>query len=59
MLDYLTSTIASTHILTGALATLLLSHLNVPSDAPALLGFVNNMLVSMYLPELQNNVTSM
>jgi hypothetical protein len=59
VLDYLTSTITSTHILTGTSATLLLSHLNVPSDMPALLGFVNDMLMSMYLPKLRNNVASM
>jgi hypothetical protein len=59
MLNYLTSTIASTHILTGASATLLLSYLDAPSDTPALLGFVNDTLVSTYPPEPQNNVASM
>jgi hypothetical protein len=59
MLNYLISTIASTHILTSASATLLLSHLDVPSNAPALLGFVNDMLVSTYPPKPQNNVASM
>ncbi len=58
MLDYLMSTIGSTHIPTGASATLLLSHLDAPSNAPGLLGFVNNTLMSTYPPELQNNVTS-
>jgi hypothetical protein len=46
VLDHLAGTMASTHIPTGASATraaeLLLSHL----DAPALLGFVNDTLVS-------------
>ena len=52
VLDHLASTIASTHIPTSASATrvveLLLSHLNMPSDTPALLGFVNDTLVSTY-----------
>jgi len=59
VLDYLTSTIASTHILTGASATLLLGHLDAPSDTPVLLGFVNDTLVSTYPPEPRNNVVSM
>ena len=52
VLDHLASTIVSTHILTSASAThaveLLLSHLDAPSDMPALLGFVNDTLVSTY-----------
>ena len=50
MLDHLTGTIVSTHIPTGASATcvaeLMLSHLEMPPDMPALLGFANDMLVS-------------
>lgn len=63
VLDHLAGTIASTHIPTGASATraaeLLLSHLESPPDAPALLGFVNDTLVSTYPPEPQNKVASM
>ncbi|KAH9999591.1 hypothetical protein BJV74DRAFT_158676 [Russula compacta] len=64
VLDHLAGTIASTHIPTGASATraaeLLLSHLETPpSDAPALLGFANDTLVSTYPPEPQNKVASM
>src|SRR6266851_1003768 len=63
VLDHLASTIASTHIPTGAsasrVAELLLSHLDAPSDAPALLGFVNDTLVSTYPPEPRNKVASM
>jgi hypothetical protein len=63
VLDHLASTIASTHIPTGAsalrAAELLLSHLDAPSDAPALLGFVNDTLVSTYPPEPRNKVASM
>ncbi len=59
MLDYLTSTIRSTHIPTGISATLLLSYLDMPSNAPGLLGFVNNMLMSTYPPEPWNNIASM
>jgi hypothetical protein len=63
MLDHLTSTIACTHIPTGTSAThaaeLLLGHLNAPFDAPALLGFMNNTLVSTHLPEPWNKATSM
>lgn len=63
VLDHLAGTIASTHIPTGASATraaeLLLSHLETPSDAPALLGFVNDTFVSTYPPEPRNKVTSM
>jgi hypothetical protein len=51
--------IASTHIPTGTSATLLLSHLNALSDAPVLLGFINDTLVSTYPPEPQNKVASM
>ena len=63
VLDHLAGTIASTHIPTDASATraaeLLLSHLETPSDAPALLGFVNDTFVSTYPPEPRNTVTSM
>lgn len=63
VLDHLAGTIASTHIPTGASATraaeLMLSHLETPPDAPALLGFVNDTLVSTYPPEPQNKVASM
>jgi hypothetical protein len=61
--DHLAGTIASTHIPTGAFATraaeLMLSHLETPPDAPALLGFVNDTLISTYPPEPQNKVASM
>jgi len=59
MLDYLTSTIRSTHIPTGISATLLLSYLDMPSNAPGLLGFVNDMLMSTYPPKPWNNIASM
>jgi hypothetical protein len=63
VLDHLAGTISSTHIPTGASATraaeLMLSHLDVPPDAPALLGFVNHTLVSTYPPELRNKVASL
>lgn len=63
VLDHLAGTIASTHIPTGASATraaeLMLSHLETPPDAPALLGFANDTLVSTYPPEPQNKVASM
>ena len=63
MLDHLAGTIASTHIPTGASATraaeLMLSHLESPPDAPALLAFANDTLVSTYPPEPQNKVASM
>lgn len=63
VLDHVAGTIASTHIPTGASATraadLLLGHLETPSEAPALLGFVNDTLVSTYPPEPRNKVTSM
>lgn len=63
VLDHLAGTISSTHIPTGASATraaeLMLSHLDVPPDAPALLGFVNDTLVSTYPPEPRNKVASM
>jgi hypothetical protein len=62
VLDHLAGTISSMHIPTGASAThaaeLMLSYLNVPPDVPTLLGFMNHMLVSTYLPELQNKVAS-
>jgi len=35
------------------------SHVDVPPDAPALLGFMNDTLVSTYPPEPQNKVASM
>jgi hypothetical protein len=61
--DHLAGTIASTHIPTGAFATraaeLMLSHLETPTDAPALLGFANDTLISTYPPEPQNKVASM
>ncbi|KAH9038215.1 hypothetical protein EDB85DRAFT_2141985 [Lactarius pseudohatsudake] len=63
VLDHVAGTIASTHIPTGASATraadLLLSHLETPSEAPALLEFVNDTLVSTYPPEPRNKVVSM
>ncbi|KAI9455511.1 hypothetical protein F5148DRAFT_1378062 [Russula earlei] len=63
MLDHLASTIASTHIPTGTSAThaaeLLLGHAEVPTDAPALLGFVNDTLVSIYPPGPRNRVASL
>ncbi len=63
MLAHLAGTIASTHIPTGASATraaeLMLSHLETPPDAPALLAFANDTLVSTYPPEPQNKVASM
>jgi hypothetical protein len=62
LLDHLAGTIASTHIPTGGSATraaeLMLSHLEMPPNAPALLGFVNDTLVSTYPPEPQNKVPS-
>jgi hypothetical protein len=52
VLNHLTSTIASTHILTSTSAMhaveLLLSHLDVWSNTPVLLGFINDTLVSTY-----------
>ena len=58
VLDHLAGPIVSTHIPTGASAThvveLLLSH----HDVPALLGFVNNTLVSTS-PKPRNKVVSM
>lgn len=63
VLDHLAGTIASTHIPTGASATraaeLMLIHLETPPDAPALLGFANDTLVSTYPPEPQDKVVSM
>ncbi|KAH9060473.1 hypothetical protein EDB87DRAFT_1616129 [Lactarius vividus] len=63
VLDHVAGTIASTHIPTGASATraadLLLGHLETPSEAPALLEFVNDTLVSTYPPEPRNKVVSM
>lgn len=63
VLDHVAGTIASTHIPTGAsamrAADLLLSHLETPSEAPALLEFVNDTLVSTYPPEPRNKVVSM
>jgi hypothetical protein len=63
VLDHLAGTIASTCISTGVSATrtaeLLLSHLETPPDAPALLGFVNDTFVSTYPPEPQNKVVLM
>jgi hypothetical protein len=63
MFDHLVGTILSTHIPTGASAMqaveLMLSHLDIPPDAPALLRFVNDMLVSTYPPEPWNKVVSM
>lgn len=63
VLDHLAGTISSMHIPTGASATraaeLMLSHLDAPLDAPALLGFVNDTLVSTYPPEPRNKVVSM
>jgi hypothetical protein len=63
VLDHLAGTIASTHIPTGLSATraaeLMLGHLETPPDAPALLGFANDTLVSTYPPEPQNKVASM
>ena len=35
------------------------SHLDVPPDVPALLGFVNDMLMSTCPPEPRNKVASM
>ncbi|KAI9443494.1 hypothetical protein H4582DRAFT_2072522 [Lactarius indigo] len=63
VLDHIAGTIASTHIPTGAsamrAADLLLGHLETPSEAPALLEFVNDTLVSTYPPEPRNKVASM
>jgi len=63
VLNHLAGTISSTHIPTSASATraaeLMLSHLDIPPDAPALLGFVNDTLVSTYPPEPRNKVASM
>jgi len=63
VLDHVAGTISSTHIPTGGSATraadLLLGHLETLSDAPALLEFVNDTLVSTYPPEPQNKVVSM
>ncbi|KAI9465049.1 hypothetical protein BJY52DRAFT_1209886 [Lactarius psammicola] len=63
VLDHVAGTIASTHIPTGASAAraadLLLGHLEMPSEAPALLEFVNDTLVSTYPPEPRNKVVSM
>ena len=63
VLDHVAGTIASTHIPTGASATraadILLGHLETPHEAPALLGFVNDTLVSTYPPEPRNKVASM
>jgi hypothetical protein len=59
VLDHLAGTISSMHIPTGASAELMLSHLDAPSDAPALLGFVNDTLASTYPPEPRNKVVSM
>ena len=46
MLDHLAGPIASIHILTGALVTHVAELLRSHHDVPALLGFVNDMLVS-------------
>ena len=58
-----TGTISSTHIPTGASAMhaveLMLSHLDIPPNVPTLLRFVNDMLISTYLPEPRNEVVSM
>jgi len=63
VLDHFAGTIASTHIPTGAsamrAAELMLSYLETPPDAPAVLGFANDTLVSTYPPEPQNKVASM
>ncbi len=63
VLDHVAGNIASTHIPTGASATraadLLLGHLEAPSEAPALLEFINDTLVSTYPPEPRNKVVSM
>jgi hypothetical protein len=63
VLDHVAGTIASTHIPTDAsamrAADLLLGHLETPSEAPALLEFVNDTLVSTYPPEPRNKVVSM
>ena len=63
VLDHHMGTIVSMHIPTGAsamcMAELLLSYLDSPPDTLALLGFVNDMLMSMYPPEPQNKVASM
>jgi hypothetical protein len=63
VLDHLAGTIASTHIPTDASATraaeLMLSHLETPPDAPALLGFTNDTLISTYPPEPHYKVASM
>jgi hypothetical protein len=63
MLDHLVGTISSTHIPTSAsamhIAELIFSHLNVPPDAPMLLRFMNDMLVSTYLPKPWNKVMPM
>jgi hypothetical protein len=54
VLDHLAGTIASTHIPTGASATnaaeLMLSHLETPPDAPALLCFANDTLIARTHP---------
>ena len=51
------------HIPTGVsvtrIADLMLSHPNIPPNTPMLLRFVNNILISMYLPKPQNKVTSL
>jgi hypothetical protein len=63
VLDHLAGSILSTYTPTGVSVTcaaeLMLSHLNIPPDVPVLLGFMNDMLVSMYLPEPWNKVASM
>ncbi len=63
VLDHFAGTIASTHIPTGAsamrAAELMLSYLETPPDAPAVLGFANDTLVSTYPPEPQNKIASM
>ena len=55
VLGHLADTISSMHIPTGASAMhaveLMLSHLDVPPNMPALLGFVNDMLMSMCTPK--------
>ena len=61
VLHHFAGTISSRHIPTSASATCarMLGHFDVLPDASALLGFVNDSLVSMYPPEPQNKVASM
>jgi len=63
VIDHLVGITSSIHVPTSASATrtadLPLSHLEMPVDAPALLEFVNDTLVSIYPPEPRNKVASL